>query len=199
MKELSLHILDIAENGIEAGAHIVKIIIKENYKENLLELIIRDDGKGMDSYLLNKVINMFFTTKNLKKRGLGLSLLKNVSENCDGKFYINSLPGKGTEVRATFKLDHIDLPPLGNMSATIIALILRDSFVDLIYMHKVDKNIFILDTREIKRQLDNFPINNPKIVEHIGNEIKIGLNTIGAGKYIDTRRLDHGKAYNTRS
>ncbi len=197
MKELSLHILDVAENSITAGADLIEIHLKEDYKKNVLEIVIADNGRGMDGKMLKRVTDPFFTTKGSKKVGLGLSLLKETCEKCDGDFLLDSSPAKGTRMKAWLMLNHIDLPPLGNMAVTIVALILRSSHADILYTHQVDDNSFSLDTREIKKQLEGLPINNPQVIGFIKEQVEKGLNAIGAGKYLDKWRLNHAKADNT--
>ena len=48
MRELSLHILDIARNSIEAGATALHLSIVEQRDRDTLELTVRDNGRGMD-------------------------------------------------------------------------------------------------------------------------------------------------------
>lgn len=199
MKELSLHILDVAENSMASGADLVEIHVEEDYRDNILKITIKDNGKGMDQTYLKKATDPFFTTKGSKKVGLGLSLLKEQCEKCDGNFSLDSIPGKGTEMQAQLRLDHIDLPPLGNMASSVIALVLRNSSSDLLYTHTVNDNIFSLDTRQLKGQLEEIPINHPEVIAFIKEQIEKGLTAIRAGKYQDKWRTGHAKAYNTRS
>ena len=199
MKELSLHLLDVSENSMTADADLLIIHIKEDYRNNILKIVIKDNGKGMDTDQLKEVTNPFFTTKRSKRVGLGLSLLKETCERCDGKFFVDSVPKKGTEIKAQFPLNHIDLPPLGNMAVTIVALILRNLSVDIVYKHEVDDKIFIMDTREIKRQLGDIPINHPEVIRSVKDQIEKGLIAIGAGKYLDKWRVDYAKANDTGS
>ena len=199
MKELSLHILDVAENSINAGATLVEIYIKEDHEKKLLSILIKDNGKGINKELLNKIDDPFFTTKENKKIGLGLPLLKDTCKKCEGSFLVESTPNKGTLIKATAKIDHIDLPPLGNMSATIIALILRSEDTDIVYIHKVNNSEFLLDTRLIKKQLEEIPINHPQVINYLKEQIEKGLKNIGAGKYSQIWRISYAQAYNPRS
>lgn len=200
MKDISLHVLDVAENSLDAKADLISIWIREDYSNNLLEIILKDNGEGMDTQIIEKATDPFFTTKKTRKVGLGLSLLKEACERCEGRFYISSSSGRGTEIKATFKLDHIDIPPIGDMAGTIATLILSNPGVDIVYIHKVDDNKFELDTREIKRELDNVvPINDINVIEYIKKHIKNGLKAIEAGRYIKIWEKYHGKTNNTRS
>lgn len=122
MEDISLHILDIAENSIRAEAKNVNIMITEDKKNDLLTLTIEDDGRGMDAQTKELALNPFFSTKKDKKVGLGLSFLSHSAEEADGTMKIESESGKGTKITATFKLGHIDRKPLGNLNETINCL-----------------------------------------------------------------------------
>ena len=122
MEDISLHILDIAENSIRAKAKNINIMITEDYKNDLLTLTIEDDGEGMDEATKAFALNPFFTTKKGKKVGLGLALLAHSAEEAGGDMKIESEPGKGTKISAIFKLGHIDRKPLGNLNETIKCL-----------------------------------------------------------------------------
>jgi signal transduction histidine kinase len=122
MEDISLHILDIAENSIRAKAKNVNIILIEDKKNDLLTLTIEDDGEGMDDKTKEYALSPFFTTKNCKKVGLGLAFLSHSAEEAEGAMKIESEPGKGTKITAAFKLGHIDRKPFGNLNETIKCL-----------------------------------------------------------------------------
>ena len=122
MEDISLHILDIAENSIRANARNVDIMITEDKKNDLLTLTIEDDGKGMDDKTRANVVNPFFTTKKGKKVGLGLAFLSHSAEEAGGAMKVESENGRGTKITATFKLGHIDRKPFGNLNETIRCL-----------------------------------------------------------------------------
>lgn len=122
MEDISLHILDIAENSIRAKAKNVNIILIEDKKNDLLTLTIEDDGEGMDDKTKEYALSPFFTTKNGKKVGLGLAFLSQSAEEAQGAMKIESKPGKGTKITAAFKLGHIDRKPFGNLNESIKCL-----------------------------------------------------------------------------
>lgn len=122
MEDISLHILDIVENSIRAQSKNINIEIIEDYKKDLLVLVIKDNGAGMDEGTLRKATDPFFTTKEGKKVGLGLSLLAQSAEEAGGEFKIESSPLKGTKVIATFKMSHIDRKPIGDIEETLRCL-----------------------------------------------------------------------------
>ena len=122
MEDISLHILDIAENSIRANAKNVTIMILEDKKNDLLTLTIEDDGAGMDVKTKEYALNPFFSTKKDKKVGLGLAFLSHSTEEAGGTMKIESELGRGTKIAATFSLGHIDRKPLGNLNETIRCL-----------------------------------------------------------------------------
>lgn len=181
MKELSLHILDIAQNSIHANASFVEIIIEEDQEKNFMGIKIIDNGRGMSKDLLEKVTNPFVTTRKTRKVGLGISLFKAASERCNGMFDIQSALGKGTEVSATFERDHIDRAPLGNMTDTIVALIISNDRVDYVYKHTLDHKTFIFDTREIRKIVGDMSLGDIQIIDWIKSYIQDGLRDLKKG------------------
>jgi signal transduction histidine kinase len=136
MKDLSLHILDIAENAIRAKAKKIGIEILEDEAADRLFVIVEDDGLGMDAQTLKKARDPFFTTKDRKKFGLGLALLHQAAEQAGGALVIDSQEGKGTKVTAVFKRSHPDTKPLGNILKTVAALVATNAGVRFIYEYK---------------------------------------------------------------
>jgi signal transduction histidine kinase len=122
MEDLSLHIMDIAENSIRAGAQNVEIKLSEDKQNNTLILEIVDDGKGMNHQTLKNAADPFYTTKEGKKFGLGLSLLAQTSEEAGGSIKIEKREDKGTRIIVSFIRDHIDLKPMGDIKKTIRVL-----------------------------------------------------------------------------
>lgn len=151
MEDLSLHILDIVENSIRAYAKKIEIKIIEEKKKDLLTIEIIDDGKGMDEKTLKNVLDPFFTTKNTRKVGLGLSLLAQSAEESGGSIEIESKPGQGTKVKATFGYSHIDRKPLGDVHESLKVLITANPDINFIYEYQKDGAGYRLDTKEIKK------------------------------------------------
>ena len=151
MEDLSLHILDVVENSIRAGANKVEIEIHEDLKNGLLRIEIADDGKGMDARMLEKALDPFFTTKTVRKVGLGLSLLREAARATNGDLTIQSEIGKGTCVKATFQHSHIDRKPMGDMEKTMISLIIGNPDVHFKYLHnKNGRKYRMIDTEKFK-------------------------------------------------
>lgn len=149
MEDLSLHILDVVENSIAAGASKIEINIIENIAENLLVVEINDDGKGMSDEILKKVLDPFYTTRTTRRVGMGLSLLAQSAEESEGAFDIRSKVGEGTEVKATFQYDHIDRKPLGDLKSTFIALLTSYPDINFVYTHVDEEGEFVLDSNDL--------------------------------------------------
>jgi hypothetical protein len=180
MLELSLHILDVVENSTRAGANNVDITLIENTYNDTLFLEIKDNGSGMSEDVLKKAMDPFFTTKTVRDVGLGLPMLAQAAERTDGKFIIESKGGEGTRVAVEFKLSHIDRQPLGDIASTLVTLIAGNTDVDFIYRHKHNDREYILDTRDVKREIDDVPINHVEVLHFIREHVQEGLKEIGA-------------------
>ncbi len=178
MRELSLHILDIAQNSIKAEAGCLRIVVIEDLGLDKLTIKIKDDGIGMDSETVSKVIDPFYTTRTTRKVGLGIPLFKTLAEQCEGYFDIKSHLGGGTEITAVFKHSHIDRVPLGNMPDTIVTIINACDRMDMVYTHTYNGLTFTLNTREIKKLLDGVPISNLDVITWLREYIYEGLNEI---------------------
>jgi hypothetical protein len=180
VQDLSLHILDIVENSLAAGARHVEIRIAEDLKADRMAVEIVDDGCGMDEEMMRQALDPFFTTKTTRRVGLGLPLLAEACRASNGQLSVRSYPGKGTTVRATFQHSHIDRKPLGNMGDTLVTLIVGHPEVDLLYEHRKDGKIFSLDTREIKSDLEGVPLNTSPVVSALRTLIHSGLEELGS-------------------
>ncbi|MCP4150838.1 MAG: ATP-binding protein [bacterium] len=172
MQDLSLHILDIAENSTSAGASLIEISVTENTKQNTLILTIKDNGAGLDKEEQIKVLDPFYSTKKTRRIGLGLPLLAQAAKEAEGDLSLTSKKGKGTTITARFTHDHIDRKPLGDIASTLIALIAGSgSDMDFQYKHLKDGNGFQLDTREIKEELQEVPINTTEVLNYLKETI----------------------------
>ncbi|HOQ42343.1 MAG TPA: ATP-binding protein [Smithellaceae bacterium] len=178
MLTLSDHILDITENSIRAGAKLIEISVDEDYENNLLTIEIKDDGHGMDQNTVQKVLDPFYTTKTVRRIGLGLPLLKDAAERSGGTFQINSQENQGTTVKATFGLRHLDRQPLGAIINIMVILIISNSDIDFFYKHRHNDRRFEMDTREIRKEIEDVPINHPQIIKYIRGTMEEGLREI---------------------
>jgi anti-sigma regulatory factor (Ser/Thr protein kinase) len=178
MRELALHILDVVENALEADARHVDLIVIEDQIADRLAITVRDDGRGMDAESVRKARDPFYTTRTTRHVGLGIPLLDAAAERCAGGLEIQSSPGKGTTLTATFQYSHIDRAPLGDMPGTLMGILLRESAFDLSYTHRIRSSsgefTFELDTLEIKQQLGDVPLTYPAVRRWLGEYIAQG-------------------------
>ena len=179
MIELSLHILDIVENSIAAGAEVVDIRIQEDREKDIFTIEIRDDGRGMDEQMKKKVLDPFVTTKPRKKVGLGLSLLAEAARKTGGRMEIHSELDQGTHIVVTFGWSHVDRQPLGDMIETLVLLMIGNPDVEFVYEHTRDGKSFSMDTRDIQEHLGEIPRSTPDVLDFIREHLKTGLREIG--------------------
>ena len=180
MRELALNILDIVENSVKAEAK--NVLISVVAEDNLLTIVIKDDGKGMDEEFLKKVTDPFTTTRTTRKVGMGIPLFKMAAEMAGGEFSITSTKGAGTTVTATFVLDHIDRVPLGDLAETMVTLLNDDFPTDYLLKVSVDGNEYEFDTKELREQLDGVPVNEPEILLFVKDMINENITHIGGAK-----------------
>ena len=179
MRELSLNILDIAQNSLSAGAGLVTLTVDEDSGADSLTLRVEDDGRGMDADTLQRVRDPFYTTRTTRKVGMGIPLFRMAAEMTGGSLDIVSEPGKGTAVTASFSLSHIDRMPLGDMAGTVTALIRLNPGVDFVYRHTVDGRSFEMDTRELRAQLGDVPLAEPDVMEWIDGYLREQEDSLG--------------------
>lgn len=167
MTELSLNILDIAENSTKAGAKLVCITVNADFSSDRLLISIKDDGCGMTEEQAVQVTDPFFTSRTTRKVGLGVPFFKYAAESTGGSFTISSEPGKGTLVTASFILSHIDRMPLGDINATVHTLIIYHPNTDFLYTYCYNGNSFTLDTRSFREILGDVPFRTPEVSTYI--------------------------------
>lgn len=168
MEDISLHILDIAENSVTAGSTLIKIRVRHDRAEDSLTVEIEDNGKGMSKETVEKVLDPFFTSRTTRKVGLGLSLLAQAARDTGGDISIQSEEGAGTAVRVRFRPSHVDMKPVGNLADTILVLIAANPGIDFIFIYG---DRYSLDTREIKTELDGVPINAPAVIAALREDL----------------------------
>lgn len=182
LQELSMNILDIAENSVRAGAALVEIGLVENTARRCLALTIQDDGKGMDAAMLQNVTDPFCTTRTTRKVGLGLPFLKMAAEMTGGEMHIQSEVGVGTVVTATFTLGHIDLMPLGDMPATLQVLVQTNPDMDFVFRYQKDAHSFVFDTREVRAVLEGVPLSEPAVALFVRDYIAEHMEAVQSGE-----------------
>lgn len=175
MRELSLHILDIAENSVAAQAKNIVIHVDEDQAGDRLRICIEDDGKGMDSDLLASVTDPFTTSRTTRKVGLGLPLLKEAAESCNGFLNITSQPGVGTKVEVEFQLNHIDRMPLGNLQDTFFNLFIAYPRVHWIFKYYRNGDGFYFDDEDMKKELEGVSLTEPPVLSFFRDLFENGM------------------------
>lgn len=178
MKELSMHVLDIATNSVRAEASKVTITLKEDLKNNAFTFEISDDGKGIAPEMLATIKDPFTTTRTLRKVGLGIPLLNDSCLLCGGHLDIVSTVGEGTRLLAMMTYDHIDRPPMGDIAATMSGLFGSNEHIEIQYYHWYNDRCFDLATSEIKEALGDVSMAEVAVQQWLRNFIEENLEAI---------------------
>ncbi|MBO5035634.1 MAG: sensor histidine kinase [Clostridia bacterium] len=182
MRELSLHILDIVQNSITAGAETITVEISEDLSANELKITIADNGCGMDEETLARVNGSFASSRTTRKIGMGIALFRAAAELSDGYLTLTSKKGEGTTTTAVFRHDSIDRMPLGDISGTMMLLAAKAHNFDLIYRHIWCGSEFVFSTKDIKEILEGSPIDSPEVLQYIQDYIHENLNELFGGE-----------------
>lgn len=178
MREIALHLLDIAENSVTAGAENVEIQIEEDLEDDRLYILVKDDGKGMSESMLARVTDPFVTTRTTRKVGLGIPLLKSAAEACEGGLQIQSKENEGTRLEVEFQRSHIDRMPLGDLAGTFLSLVIAFPEVHWVFRYRVDGETFLFDDAELKRELDGIPLTDPVVLRFVRETLEEGIEDV---------------------
>ena len=181
MRELSDNIMDIAQNSISAGASLTQVQVKVSHADNRITFVFKDDGCGMSEELVKSVVEPFTTTRKTRKVGLGLPLLKQTAEMTGGRMDIQSAVGVGTTVTATFGLDHIDRPPMGDVAGAWFSLVVMNPDTDFLFTYDYDGQVFTFDTRIIRETVAPLPLNQMEIAGWIKECLSTEINELHGG------------------
>ncbi|MFH1177017.1 MAG: ATP-binding protein, partial [Acidobacteriota bacterium] len=174
-----LHILDIAQNGIEAGATALEIDLLEDPAADLLTIEVRDNGRGMSREACERALDPFFTTRTTRRVGMGLPLLAAAARASGGSLTLDSQPGAGTGVRATFHLGHIDRPPLGDLQTTLLVLMAGSPSADIRFRHTVGDRGYELRSSDLRAALEGGSLAGPEGVALVREAIRRGERALG--------------------
>ena len=180
MNELSLYILDLVQNSISAGAKLVEIRIVVSRGEDRITVLIQDDGCGMTPEFLKRAVSPFTTTRTTRKVGLGIPMIKELCELCQGSFEIESQVGVGTALHLSFRLSNIDLPPMGNLAETMLTLVNgAPEKPEFLLEYAVDGDSFEFDTRQIRQALGGVPLDTPEVLGWMRDYLQEGIEAAG--------------------
>ena len=178
MREIALHLMDIAENSVAAEAKTITVEIEEDSKKDRLKLIVEDDGRGMDDDLLARVVDPFVTSRTTRKVGLGIPLLKAAAEACNGYMRITSAVGKGTRLEVEFQRSHIDRMPLGDVAGTMLELIVAWPQVHWVLRYCANASVFEFDDAPIKQELGDVSMTEPTILTYLRESLQDGVRSV---------------------
>jgi anti-sigma regulatory factor (Ser/Thr protein kinase) len=184
MREIALHLLDIAENSVAAQSRNIRIEVCEDLQHDRLSAIVTDDGRGMDAETVQQVLNPFYTSRTTRTVGLGIPLLKLAAEMAKGELTIASRPGGGTQVSVAFQHSHIDRMPLGDLAFTILMLFVSHADIHWFFGYKVidvdgAEKEFIFDDTELMDGLDGLSRTEPEILSAVRHMLEAGVLETG--------------------
>jgi hypothetical protein len=183
MREIALHLLDIAENSVAAESKNISIHVHEDLFQDRLSACVIDDGRGMDAQTAQQVQDPFYTTRTTRNVGLGIPLLKLAAEQADGSFSLQSEPGKGAWVEAEFRHSHIDRMPLGDLVSTFLTLLISHPQIDWTFLYRVtDKDRksrdFLFESTELKNKLGDISLTEPEVLTFLRGIFEEGIEEV---------------------
>ncbi len=181
MRELSLNVLDIAQNSIAAAATQIQMEVVERTDAHTLTIGIYDNGCGMTDEQVKSVLDPFYTTRTTRKVGMGVPLFKMAAEQTGGTLTVSSKVGIGTNIKAVFHTDSVDFTPLGDMASTVTTLVSMNTEIQFLYRHKVDKKEFVFDTAEIREVLGDVPLSEPAVMQWMREFIEENTKALYGG------------------
>lgn len=183
MREIALHLLDIAENSAAAESQNISIEVHEDFFNDQLSACVTDDGRGMDAETAQKVQDPFYTTRTTRNVGLGIPLLKLAAEIAGGSFSLISKLGQGTRLEAIFRHSHIDRMPLGDLASTFLTALISHPAIHWTFVYRTtDKNgnnrDFVFDDAELKTELSEVSLTEPEVLTFVRGMIEEGIEAL---------------------
>lgn len=173
-----MHILDIVQNSISAGATRVTLTVDEAPGADLLTIVIGDNGKGMTSEQVSRLSDPFFTSRTTRKVGMGIPLLMDSARQSGGDVRIESEPGKGTEVTAVFGYSNIDRPPLGDVANALMLLVSSNPALDFLFTYRYNGDEYLFDTVDVREILGDDALKDLTIIRNLEEMIKDNMREI---------------------
>ena len=186
MREIALHLLDIAENSVTADAENITLTVCEDLQGDRLTASVVDDGKGMSAEMTARVVDPFTTSRTTRKVGLGIPLFKEAAESCNGNLVINSEIGKGTSLDVKFQYSHIDRMPLGDLATTMLTLFVAYPKIHWVFDYEaipsngMQEEKFVFDSQPVMADLGDIPLTEPVVLTFIREYIESGVARVQA-------------------
>lgn len=183
MREIALHLLDIAENSAAAESKNISVHVHQDLFLDLLSTSVIDDGRGMDDETVQRVQDPFYTTRTTRNVGLGIPLLKLAAEQAEGSFSLQSKPGKGTWIEAEFRYSNIDRMPLGDLASTFLTVLISHPQINWTFLYRVtdrDKKMtdFLFESAELKSELGDISLTEPEVLTFLRGMIEEGIEAV---------------------
>jgi len=167
IEELDMHLLDLVQNALTAGSTSVDVSVFCDEAADRLTLRVADDGVGMDAQTLDTVRRGYYSSKSAKSVGLGIPLLREAAQHCDGRFVIESKPDEGTTVTAEFRRSHVDLPPFGDLASTFLNIVVTADACYVRIRYQCDGNELDLDTAALSEMLGDLSFQHPEVIRFL--------------------------------
>lgn len=181
MRDLSLHLMDLVQNSVTAGAGHISVEM-ELTEGDRLKMTIRDDGRGMDQEEIKWAQSPFGTSRTTRKVGLGIPLMKENALRTGGSFSLTGEKGRGICLEAVICLSHIDCIPLGDIAGTMAALVIANpGKPEMLFTLKNGKEEARFDTEEVKQVLQGVSLSEPAVGEWVRDKIKEDVQRIMGG------------------
>ncbi|MGE5776513.1 MAG: ATP-binding protein [Chloroflexota bacterium] len=185
MREIALHLLDIAENSAAAESRNITMEVHEDLQGDRLVARVVDDGRGMDAETVQRVQDPFYTTRTTRNVGLGIPLLKLAAEMAEGSFGLQSEPGKGTRLEAVFRHTHVDRMPLGDIASTFLTALISHPNIHWTFVYQVtdksgDSRDFVFDDAELKSELGDLSMTEPDVLTFVRGMLEEGVEALAA-------------------
>lgn len=175
MNDLAMHILDIVQNSISAGASWIEISVIIDVLSDTLSIIIKDDGKGMSEEMVKKVTDPYCTSRTTRKVGLGIPLLKQTAIQTGGDVFIDSEVGVGTTIRADFGYSNIDRPPMGDLADAYVLLLSANPSINMVLNYTNNGESYNISTENIKEALEGVPLNDPSVIKLLKDMVQSNI------------------------
>jgi hypothetical protein len=183
MREIALHLLDIAENSASADSTKVSLVVQEDLANDRLTTFVIDNGCGMDAETVQNVQDPFYTTRTTRNVGLGIPLLKLAAEQAEGRFNLRSEPGKGTRLEAEFRHSNIDRMPLGDLASTFLTVLISHPQIDWTFDYQVTEENgqirdFVFESADLKSELQGVSLTEPEVLAFVRGMIEEGVESV---------------------
>lgn len=191
MREIALHLLDIAQNSVAAQSRSISVQVIEDLFHDRMIVSVSDDGNGMDSQTVQQVQDPFYTTRMTRSVGLGIPLLKLAAEAAGGNLRLHSQPGKGTWMQAELQHSHIDRMPLGDLPATCLSLLVSHPQINWTFLYRVvdpdeHSRDFLFESAALKRELGNISLTEPEVLAYLRNLFEEGIRSVAQQTIVES-------------